>query len=69
MKTNEKLIALIKAMGGKPFEQIDWDCYSGCKSDNPHIADAETFTVIADGDELVLHEGEEETYLRLVCTL
>lgn len=67
--TNAKLVAIIKAIGGAEFTESDWHGFSGCNSDNPHIASVGSLTIIADGNDLVINDGEDETYLRLVCTL
>lgn len=65
MKTNEKMIALILAMGGKAFDQMDWECYAGCESDNPHIAHVGDFTVIADEDHFIIIDKDgDETLLQ-----
>lgn len=71
MKTNEKFISfIVLGMCGKPFEQMDWEGYPRCESEDPHIAYSGGFTIIADGNNLVIVDKDgDETYLRLVCTL
>ncbi len=33
----------------QPFDQSDWDCFSGCTSKNPEIAWLENYAIILDG--------------------
>ena len=59
-------LRLVAKSDFRPFDKYDWDCYSGCVSENPliHYADEadETYTIILDGNDIVLIDSENEEY-------
>lgn len=36
----------------RPFTDSDWDCFSGCESDNPRIAEGTSWHLIVDGQDV-----------------
>lgn len=46
----------------RPFNENDWDSYSGCESAEPLIAELEDFVIVIDGDE-VYFEDETGDYI------
>ena len=65
MKTNEKLIKIVTAMGGHEFTKGDWYAFAGCESENPWIAEIAPkgsepgYTIIADGECLDFYPCSE----------
>ena len=45
----------------KKFDESDWQCYNGCKTDSPEIAYLEDYAVILDGNEIeiVYHDADQ----------
>ena len=71
MNTNEKLIAIIRSMGGREFADSDWAAFGGCQSENPWIAEHANYIVVADGENLEFYpsdsicDGESHVILSL----
>lgn len=57
----EEAFAILASVKLQPFEEIDWNMYAGCVSENPLIGetDDEKWDVVVDGDVLALHEIRE----------
>lgn len=53
------------------FEERDWDCYSGCVSKSPKIAEDENYVYIIepDSNELIVISDQEEIRISLMPTL
>lgn len=53
MKPSEALALLGKATM-KPFDDVDWDAFSGCESECPMIGYYGACTLVVDGDVLMV---------------
>ena len=57
------LLTLISIAKFRPFDDADWDAFSGCDSPNPRIAEIGEYVLIIDGSVLsVIRDGYSEMY-------
>ena len=54
------LLRLVATLEFRPFGKWDWDTFNGCNSENPMIAETETFCVIVDGEDIEMIKLDEE---------
>lgn len=63
------VFALLAQAQFREFTQSDWDCYAGCESAWPKIADIHEFTLIIDGDVLQVLNVEKGEYWQVSLSI
>lgn len=58
-------LLLLTKLQWTPFDKMDWNSYSGCVSETPHIAELDDVTYIIDGDTFVVSTTKTETHYEL----
>lgn len=48
--SNSQALVLIAKAQFRPFTESDWDCFMGCETDNPQIAEMGDYCLVLDGD-------------------
>ena len=56
-------LRLIATATFRPFNDADWDCWAGCVTESPMIAELNDLVIIVDGDVISFNSYHEENGL------
>ena len=58
------ILLTIAKLDWQPFDNLDWNCFAGCRTENPMIAHDDDATYVIDGASLSIYteDGEEEVF-------
>ena len=62
--THTPLLLTVAKLDWQPFDDLDWNCFAGCRTENPMIAHDNDATYVIDGASLSVidEDGEAEVF-------
>lgn len=58
-RTAGAVLRIVALATFRPFDDADWDAFSGCETDSPLVGEAEGFLVVLDGNNVFLQSAAD----------
>ena len=58
---NVTALTILAGVEFKPFDDMDWNMFSGCQTENPLIGETDSYIIVIDGNRADFYPSDPDT--------